>query len=326
MRLNRRAFLRAGGAVGLLAGCALGAGGAESPGRAPSLIIDTHTHFYDPARPEGVPWPGKDEKRLYRTVLPKDYKSLPQPVPVAGTVVVEASPWVEDNQWILDLAARESFIVGFVGNLPVGTKRFPDDLRRFSQNRIFRGLRVSGGQLREKTGDKAYENDLRDLADRGLSLDVVGDPEMLPAVEELAGKIPQLRVIIDHVAGVKIDGKTPPPVWTNDIAKAAGHPNVFCKISGLVEGAGKRDGTTPARLEFYQPTLETLWKSFGPECLIYGSNWPVSDLFAPCSVVQQIVLDFARSKGPQALENLFWKNAQAAYKWAARDDSQKPAV
>ena len=55
-------------------------------------VIDTHTHFYDPTRAEGVPWPDREDKLLYRQVLPKDYRALPVPKPVTGTVVVEASP------------------------------------------------------------------------------------------------------------------------------------------------------------------------------------------------------------------------------------------
>ena len=60
-------------------------------------VIDTHTHFYDPTRrPQGVPWPLRDDKLLYRRVLPKDYRAQVVPRPVTGTVVVEASPWLED--------------------------------------------------------------------------------------------------------------------------------------------------------------------------------------------------------------------------------------
>ena len=71
------------------------------------MIIDTHTHFYDPTRPQGVPWPPKENQLLYRTVLPADAQALAAPVGVTGTVVVEASAWLEDNQWILDLAAND---------------------------------------------------------------------------------------------------------------------------------------------------------------------------------------------------------------------------
>ena len=71
-------------------------------------IVDCHTHFYDPTRPEGVPWPGKDDAVLYRTVLPKHFLEQAATLGVTKTVVVEASPWVEDNAWLLDLGRQES--------------------------------------------------------------------------------------------------------------------------------------------------------------------------------------------------------------------------
>ena len=99
---------------------------ATSPSSLP--IIDTHTHFYDPVRPGGVPWPGKGDALLHRTTLPADYRAQSVPQPVTGTVVVEASGLVEDNQWILDLAAKDKFIVGFVGNLKPGDDAFAGNL------------------------------------------------------------------------------------------------------------------------------------------------------------------------------------------------------
>src|SRR5512140_2071340 len=87
-------------------------------------IIDAHTHFYDPSRPQGVPWPAPSEKQLYRTTLPGRFRKLVEPLGVTGTVVSEASPWIEDNQWLLSLAAGERFIVGVVGNLAIGAADF----------------------------------------------------------------------------------------------------------------------------------------------------------------------------------------------------------
>ncbi len=134
------------------------------------IIIDAHTHFYDPTRPEGVPWPPRDDKLLYRRVLPKDYLALPVPRPVTGAVAVEASPRVEDNQWVLDLAAREPFIVGLVGNLPVGTRQFAGLLKRFAANRFFLGIRIRDRKLEGALDDAAFVNDLKLLADYDLSL------------------------------------------------------------------------------------------------------------------------------------------------------------
>src|ERR1700730_10300168 len=98
---NRRRFIAA--AVEAVAGVTLtswasavrAAPGQPSTEAGAFILIDTHTHFYDPTRAQGVPWPPRDDKLLYRTVLPKDYRDLPLPRHVTGTVVVEASPWRE---------------------------------------------------------------------------------------------------------------------------------------------------------------------------------------------------------------------------------------
>src|SRR5258705_12843122 len=99
--LNRRQF------AALAAGSMLA---ADAPGR----IIDTHIHLYDPNRPQGIPWPPKDNTLLYRPTLPADFQTATRGLGVTGVVVVEASVWLEDNQWILDLAKENSIIKGFV--------------------------------------------------------------------------------------------------------------------------------------------------------------------------------------------------------------------
>ena len=323
-RRSRRQFLResAVGVAAIASHACLGAAGTDAKsGRAgppAGAIIDTHTHFYDPARPQGAPWPPKEDKLLYRTVLPEHYLALPKPQPVAGTVVVEASRWVEDNQWVLDLAAGEPFIVGLVGNLPVGQEGFAALLERFAVNVLFRGLRVNAARLKEGLGQAQFVDDLRRLAAKDLSLDVVGGPELLPDTARLAGAIPGLRIVIDHVAGVRIDGRAPDAQWLAGMRAAAQRQNVHCKVSGLVEGSGRADGTAPRAAEFYRPVLEAIWESFGPERLIYGSNWPVSERFAPLATVQQLVADCFGAKGQAALERVFWKNALAVYKWVQR--------
>src|SRR2546425_11052705 len=111
-------------------------------------IIDTHTHFYAPTRPQGVPWPGKDDKLLYRRVLPEHYRAVTRGQGVAGTVVVEASPWVEDNQWLLDLAVKEPLIVGVVGHLTPAAEDYRKHLERFAKNPLFRGIRIAADLLR----------------------------------------------------------------------------------------------------------------------------------------------------------------------------------
>jgi predicted TIM-barrel fold metal-dependent hydrolase len=322
---NRRRFLAA--AAQAVAGVTLTGWDSAlraAPGRPPAgadsiTVIDAHTHFYDPTRPQGVPWPPRDDKLLYRPVLPKDYRALPVPRPVTGTVVVEASPWVEDNQWVLDLAAKEPFIVGLVGNLPVGTKEFAGHLKRFTANELFRGIRIRDRELEGTLDDTAFVSDLKLLADHDLSLDLVGGTEILPYADRLAQVVPALRIIIDHLSGLTVDGKPPPADWLGKMKALARRPEIYFKVSGLVEGTGRSDGTAPRDVEFYRPVLDAMREMFGPDRLIYASNWPVSERFAPLATVQGIIGDYFRSHGGRAEEMVFSQSAKAAYNWVKRD-------
>jgi L-fuconolactonase len=284
----------------------------------PPLIIDTHTHFYDPTRKQGVPWPTPAEKELYRPVFPEDYKNLPQPCKITGTVVVEASSWLDDNQWILDLAAKDPFIVGFVGNISLAEPSFEKVLERFSKNKVFRGIRLSGSALKEALQNGEKMDRLKRLSELDLSLDVLANVPDLESVAKISEKIPGLRMVVDHVANVKIDGKTPPTPWIAGMKTLNQCPNVYAKLSGLVEGAGKRDGTTPDKIAFYRPILDYVWENFGQKRIIYGSNWPVSSLFAPCDSVLILALKYSELHGPEAMNDIFAGNAKRCYKWLNR--------
>ena len=314
--MTRREFLAATGSASLLsaAGCATNARQHAEAVR----IVDCHTHFYDPSRPQGVPWPGRNEAFLYRTNLPADYLAEKVPTVVSGTVVVEASPWVEDNQWILDLAAKSKFIVGFCGNLDPAYDAFTSHLKRFAANPLYRGIRVSGGGFAAGMANTTFIRNLRQLADLDLQLDVNFGTDDLPAVARLAKEIPSLRIIVDHLANTAIDGRNVNEAWRRNLATAAKQPNVFAKVSGLVEGAGQWAKPAPSTTGYYAPWLDTLWNAFGEDRLIYGSNWPVSALFAPLFVVQRIVQEYFGSKGPTPLAKVFSRNALKAYQWRQR--------
>jgi L-fuconolactonase len=312
-RRSRRHFI---GSCAAIAAAAVGA-----PVRASVAagidIIDSHTHFYDPSRPEGVPWPGRSDAQLYRPVYPRDYKSVSAPYGITGTVVIEASAWLEDNAWILELARNEGVIAGFVGRLTPGDPSFGTGLARFARNPLFRGIRVSGRDV-GGLADPARLRDLAALAAHDLALDVNGDTSSLTVVAAVARAVPGLRIVIDHVANVTIDGKVPPDAWLTGMQAASAQRNVFCKVSGLVEGTGRRDGKAPADLEFYRPVLDAVWARFGEERLIYGSNWPVSELFAPFGTVHRLVEGYFKARGDSATRRYFADNARAAYKWVNR--------
>lgn len=311
---TRREFLAS--SVGIFAGAVAVPGFSDVP---TYPIVDTHTHFYDPERPQGVPWPGKDDKSLYRRVLPEHFEKFAKPLGVTGTVVVEASPWVEDNQWILNLAEKDPFILGVVGNLTPGKPEFAGHLQRFAASPYFRGIRVNAGPLKSGLDNPAFLTDIKRLANADLELDLNGGPDLLPLVDQLAGKLPTLRIVINHLANVKIDGPNLNAEWLAEMKSAAAHPRVYLKVSALVESAARDGKQAPADSEYYRPILESVWRIFGEDRLIYGSNWPVSDRAADYKTVLKIVTDFFHEKGAAATSKFFAQNAKAAYRFSERD-------
>src|ERR1035438_8798662 len=137
-------------------------------------IIDTHIHLFDPARPQGIPWPGKEDRVLYQAALPARYRKLAAPLGIRGAIEVEASPWVEDNQWVLDVAEKDTILVGTVGNLEPGKPEFAQQLQRFARNKLFRGIRYGnlwGRNFAAESARPEFVADLKLLASAGLVLD-----------------------------------------------------------------------------------------------------------------------------------------------------------
>ncbi|MFM7290848.1 MAG: amidohydrolase family protein, partial [Planctomycetia bacterium] len=276
-------------------------------------------------RPGGVPWPGKNDTLLYHPMLPGEWEQLVAPLGVTGTVVVEASPLVEDNQWLLDLADRHAAerlpgmlgIVGVVGSLPLGDPACGGWIDRFAKHRLYRGIRVNGDKLLAGVDDKAYAADVEKLADRDLSLDVNGG-RVFDAAAAAAARFPSLRIIVDHMGNTPVSDKGPLPEWRKSIELAARHANVFMKVSALAESAAHAMKLAKAPLDpaFYEPWLDAAWAAFGERRLLYGSNWPVSNKASSYADVLGIVKPYVDRKGPEAQRWFFAEAARAAYRWA----------
>lgn len=281
--------------------------GAEKPAR----IIDTHIHLYDTRREGGVPWPPKSAKQLYAPHLPDDFKGVAQPAGATGAVVVEASPLVEDNRWLLDLVEGDGFFVGVVGNLDPASEDFARHLQRFAKDPRFVGIRPRAHKDTKFNSDAVLSN-LRLLARRGLTLDVLMHGVTIRDVDELAAEIPELTIVVNHVLGRGIDGRPPDAKWREQVQSLARHKNVYCKISGLYQQS--RTKPPPKDVRFYRPVLDVLWEAFGRERLIYGSNWPVSKRGGDYASYVRIVTAYFEPKGKAALNRYFWKNAVEAYR------------
>jgi len=311
--ISRRSFLR----QSALTSAAL-AGAPALPAATPvRRKIDCHTHFYDPTRPEGVPWPGKDTP-LYRRVLPDDWMEVAGPHGITDTVVVEASPWVEDNQFLLDLAAKDKRLLGIIGNLDPVFPDFAANVKRFAASPLYRGIRISSARAADPANADAYDAGLKLLAGAGLVLDINGGPATPGIAAGLAEKHPDLTVIINHCGNPGDAAKPLPDGWQSGITAAAARKNVFIKVSALVEGVKGEPGAAPTDPEYYRPVIDPIWNAFGPDRLIYGSNWPVSDRGAPYGTVVGIVEAYFDEKGADVSDKFFAGNSRAAYRWQER--------
>ena len=290
-----------------LAGCSTYQKNADIP------IIDTHIHLYDTTRPQGLPWPPKDDEVLYRPVLTEHFDKVSDENGINATVIVEASKWIPDNQWVLDLVKHDpNRYIGLVGSLEIGTPDFKKHLTKLSKDGRFVGIR-----MRERPGgDSFFENeavwsDLQLLSDRNQTLDVLMFQYSLDDVDMISKRLPKLKILINHVAGADIEGKPADPKWIEAVQKAANNLNVHCKISGLFQQSHRQP--SPKNLSFYKPELDVLWEAFGEDRLIYGSNWPVTMRGGTYGEYLAVVKGFFADKSRAAREKFFFKNALKFY-------------
>jgi len=291
---------------------------------APNIpIIDTHIHLFDIARPQGVPWPPKDSS-IYKTALPERYRKLAVRHGIVGAIEIECSPWFDDNQWVLDVAAKDSIIVGTIGDLEPGKPAFPKQLEQLHKNPLFRGIRYGNiwdRDLGRELSNPAFVNDLKLLASTGLVLDTANpDPPLIHAVVRLSDQIPNLRIVVDHLPEL-----TPPTdtaalkACDADLRLLGQRPQVFGKISGIVR---RENGRVPLDLAFYRDRLDRIWETFGADRLMYGSDWPNSDQWAEYPDVFRLASEFISGKNHPALEKFYWKNSLKIYRWEKRAANQ----
>ena len=171
---------------------------------APIPIIDTHIHLFDPTRPQGAPYSGPRVPGVAPIpAYPDRYRKLAMPLGAVGAIKVEASPWVEDNLWVLDVAQRDTIIVGVIGNLEPDKPEFKEYFDRYRKHPLFRGIRYGnlwGRDPAKQAENPVFIDGLKLLADADLVLDTA-NPRMalLESMLKISDKVPNLRIVLDHL-------------------------------------------------------------------------------------------------------------------------------
>ncbi len=276
-------------------------------------MIDTHIHLYDPGRPNGITWPKKNDKVLYKPHLPAEFKKVSSASGLTGVVIVEASKRLEDNKWILDLVADDDYFVGLVGNVDPYSKNFKKEIRRLRKDKRFVGIRARNTKPIDYT-DTTVLKSFTYLAKKNMSLDFLCNGKGMNGVKEIdavARAVPDLTIVANHVLGYNIDGKMPEAEWVKAVERLAENENVYCKISGLYQRCLQQPA--PQDKEHYRSLLDVLYKNFGQKRVIFGSNWPCTKNTDDYSSFVKLVNSYFVEKGPEACEDYFWRNASTAY-------------
>ena len=252
------------------------------------MIIDTHIHYYDPDRPEGVPWPPMDSP-LFRRVLPDEFRANANACGISGVVIVEASEWVEDNEWLLRLVHDDPTALGIVGRLDLTDDRFPAQIERFAADPLFRGIRLNGQEMTDPMRTPQFREHVAEVARRDLALDLNVGPDLLDHMMQVAETLPDLRIVVDHMGGSSQSDGRPDSLRRETLRRLSARPNVYCKLSGFVEAASKHHDPVPQDPAYYRPAFDVLLEIMGPHRLLYASNWPVSALVAPYQTVFHVL-------------------------------------
>ncbi|NUR26884.1 MAG: amidohydrolase family protein [Catenulispora sp.] len=274
-------------------------------------IVDAHHHLWDLAVRD-QPWTA-DLPALRRSFHLADLEPAAAAAGVSGTVLVQTIHAAGETPEMLALADSSDLIAGVVGWTDVAAPDFPERLAALRDGvggRWLVGIRhqvqemPDGSWLTEPQTLKG----LRHLAAAGLVFDLIVRADQIPACTAVAREVPELSFVLDHLGKPKIAAGELEP-WASDIRALAALPNVTCKLSGMVTEADLEHWTVAD----LQPYADVVLDAFGPDRLMFGSDWPVSTLAADYARVVASAQALTRQLTSAERERIFAGTATGVY-------------
>ena len=255
------------------------------------MRIDAHQHFWDLDR-FSYPWMPPAPSKLRRNYLPEDLAPILERNHFEGSIAIQATTSVEETRWLLELASRHDLMLGVVGWVDLTDPRLGAALDELQKHPKFRGVRHpvhDESDLNWLVREDVIAG-LQELARRNLPYDLLLLPEHLPLVPRAAERVPELRMVIDHIAKPKI-AKGQMEGWAQGMERAAEIPQVYAKLSGMITEADPEHW----KAEDLVPFVRHVYGLFGPDRLMFGSDWPVCLL---AGTWKEVLAAFTQSLGP----------------------------
>jgi L-fuconolactonase len=274
-------------------------------------IIDAHQHFWQLSLPFNYSWLDTPQHApIRRDFMPADLKPHLDAFGVQKTILVQVLHNIAETRWALGLAEHYPFIAGVVGWVDLAGTSCESHVLELKKHRKFVGVR-------HLTQDEA-DDDFIVRADvlRGLAIlqkhrvpfDLLFHVKHLRHVPALARSLPELPMVIDHLGKPNIKDHRLDE-WLPGFRAAAAFPNIYCKLSGLITEADWRHWQ-PADLK---PYVQTALECFGPERLLFGSDWPVCQLAGSYQQVHEGMLDALGPLSESDREAIFGGTARRFY-------------
>ncbi|UFN50590.1 amidohydrolase family protein [Roseomonas sp. OT10] len=239
------------------------------------MRVDAHQHYWSLARGD-YGWLTADLANIHRDFGPQDLVPHLARHGLDGTVLVQAAPTEAETRWLLDLARDEPTVLGVVGWTELEGPMAAGRVAALAAEPKLVGLRPMAHDLPDPDwlARPSLDPALREMAAAGLVFDALVRPAQMPAMLRLLDRHPDLQVVLDHGGKPPIArGEWQP--WAGLATKAAAHARCACKLSGLLTEAAPG-----AEVEALRPWVGHLLDTFGPDRLMFGSDWPVLELAA----------------------------------------------
>ncbi len=274
------------------------------------MNIDAHQHFWHYTADQ-YSWISDAMGVLQRDFLPTDLRQELEQFQLDGCVAVQARQSLEETQWLLALAEQFDFIRGIVGWINIGSENLADQLALFSGNEKLKGFRHVLQDEPEPYFmlQTQFIRGLKTLAEHDYSYDILVFAGQLPQACELVQHLPAMRLVLDHIGKPDIQGGQWQS-WQLSIADLASHPHVYCKLSGMITEADWKHWK-PADFERY---LNHVFECFGPERVMFGSDWPVCHLAGEYSQVHALIKDYVQRNQHDHQSQIFGGNACKFYR------------